>query len=57
MTVTAEDTLGNRRTASCGITVTFQTEDQTEILPERVELDQESLDFNLTEENTRSSVF
>ena len=49
LTVTAEDTLGNRRTASCGITVTFQTEDQTEILPERVELDQESLDFNLIE--------
>lgn len=47
VTVTADDTLGNRQTAECTVTVRFITDDQTEIFPESVTLDQERLEYAL----------
>lgn len=45
--VTANDMLGNRQTAFCEAAIRFSTIDETEVLPERVELDQEALEFDM----------
>ncbi|MCI8453482.1 MAG: peptidase A26 [Lachnospiraceae bacterium] len=47
VTVTAKDTLGNRQTAFCEAVIRFSTIDETEILPERVELNQKALEFDM----------
>lgn len=48
VTVIAEDSLGNRQTASSQVTVDFVTMDRTKVLPEKVELDKQVLEFDMT---------
>lgn len=50
VTVTADDTLGNKQTASCEVLVNFITEDRTVIIPEKVSLNHTALVFDLTDE-------
>lgn len=47
VTVAADDMLGNRQTASCGVTVRFQTVDKTEILPEEIQLSRSQMEIPL----------
>ena len=44
VTVTADDSLGNRQTASCRAEVSFVTVDQTKVLAEEIQTDREKLD-------------
>lgn len=48
VTVTADDELGNKETASCDVTVVFETVDKTKILPEAVTVDKSTLEFDMT---------
>lgn len=47
VTVTADDTLGNRQTASCDVKVSFVTLDNTEIKAEAVTVDKDFLEFDM----------
>lgn len=49
ITVSADDSLGNKQTASCRVTVNFITDDRTFIVPEEVSLDQNEISFDLSE--------
>jgi len=48
VTVTADDKLGNKETASCDVAVEFETVDETKILPESVTMDKSTLEFDMT---------
>lgn len=48
VTVTADDSLGNKETASCEATVVFRTVDKTEIRAEEVTVDKTELKFDMT---------
>ena len=47
VTVTADDSLGNRQTASCRAEVSFVTVDQTKVLAEEIQTDRERLEFDM----------
>lgn len=47
VTVTADDLVGNKQTASCEADIRFVTEDLTKIIPETVSIDKEKLEFSL----------
>lgn len=47
VTVAADDSLGNRQTASCRAEVSFVTVDQTKVLAEEIQTDREKLEFDM----------
>ncbi|WP_333645467.1 hypothetical protein [Lacrimispora sp.] len=47
VTVNGRDKLGNQASAVCQVTVNFNTNDQTRVVPEGITLDQTALSYNL----------